>query len=313
MPIDLEKISNDKSRIISYIKINGPSLPVRISNYLKMQTLFVSAFLSELNSEKKVIMSHMKVGSSPLYYLKGQEDQLERFLEHLNSREREAFQLLKENNVLEDEKLSPVMRVAMRSINDFAIPVRARINEEIKIFWKYHLVQETELKDLLENLISGKTIPSKEEEPQKENKKESQETSKEVKEENKEENPQEQLLEVKKSKPKEKKKAPSSSEFTENIDEYLEAKDIEILERILQRKKEYQAKIRIDTLFGKQTYLLHAKEKKKVNENDLTILHQKSQSEKLPGIYMCTGEPDKKALEYLSKWQNLVKFERLKF
>ena len=93
--------------------------------------------------------------------------------------------------------------------------------------------------------------------------------------------------------------------------EYLTAKDIEILELILDKKKEINAKIRIDTLFGKQEYYLIAKDKKKVTEIDLNSAVQKSNSLNMPAVIMSPGELDKKAKEYSKLWKNLLKFEKL--
>src|SRR3989338_10196618 len=93
MPADMEKILKTKDLIISTIKLKGPTLPIHVARTINLNTIFASAFLSELYGEKKILMSQMKVGSSSLYYLPGQESQLENFIEYLNHKEREAFLL----------------------------------------------------------------------------------------------------------------------------------------------------------------------------------------------------------------------------
>ena len=80
-----------KEKIIQIIKRRGPSLPAHIAKETELSILFSSAFLSELFSEKKIRISAMKVGSSPLYFLPGQESFLENFAHHLKSKEKEAF------------------------------------------------------------------------------------------------------------------------------------------------------------------------------------------------------------------------------
>ncbi|MBD3354852.1 hypothetical protein GF361_02615, partial [Candidatus Woesearchaeota archaeon] len=132
--------SKIKEKIISFLRAKGPSLPVHIAKEIGTDTLFASAFLSELISDRKIKTSNMKVGSSSLHYLKGQEQKLENFSKHLNPREREAFELIKDNKFLKDSELQPVMRVAMRSIKDFAIPFKK--NNEI--YWRYFSVPESE-------------------------------------------------------------------------------------------------------------------------------------------------------------------------
>ena len=118
-----------KEKVISTLKIKGPSLPIHIAKEIEQPMLFASAFLSELISEKKIKMSHMRVGSSPVYYLREQIADLSKFSEYLKSKEKEAFKMLKENRFLEDEILQPAIRVALREIKDFAIPFKK--NEKI--------------------------------------------------------------------------------------------------------------------------------------------------------------------------------------
>ena len=79
--------SRIKEKIFFIFKQRGPSLPVHIARGTGLSMLFASAFLSELLSERKIKMSHMKVGNSPIYYLSGQEASLENFAHHLSQRE----------------------------------------------------------------------------------------------------------------------------------------------------------------------------------------------------------------------------------
>ena len=113
-----------KEKIISIIKTRGPSLPAHISSQIGMSILFTSAFLSELLSEKKLKISDMKVGSSPLYFIPGQENMLENFSSSLKSKEKDAFMLLKDKKFLKDSAQEPAIRVALRAIKDFAIPIQ---------------------------------------------------------------------------------------------------------------------------------------------------------------------------------------------
>jgi len=162
MPADIQKLIRNKEKILQTIRMNGPSLPVKIAKAIQAEPLFAAAFLSELRAERKIIMSNMKIGSSPLYYLEGQEAQLENFVEHLNHREKEAFYLIKKESILEDKSLEPVIRVALRAIKDFAQPVRVRINEEIKLFWKYFLVNDDDVRTIIQSKVNGQSFEKKE-------------------------------------------------------------------------------------------------------------------------------------------------------
>ncbi len=337
---DLQRLNNAKERILSTIRMRGPSLPVHIAKALNTSPLFASAFLSELYSDKELKMSDMKVGNSPLYYISGQEPSLERFIQHLNTREKEAFFILKESKVLNDDKQTPVVRVALRAIKDFAIPVKIRLNDEVKLFWKYFQLSDEELKNRLQEIIG---IPRKQEEPQAPAPKEivDKEESKEIVNEeeiktvpkkddkvikSKEDKKAEEEVEddnvtdtesiddkaipQEKTKPKKKTK-PVDLKFTNKIKNYLQSKNIELIESLSEKKKEFIAKVKIITHLGEQGYLLISKDKKKINETDINLAIQKSQSEKMPALIISTGELDKSSLSHLETWKNLIKFEKL--
>src|SRR3989344_5530 len=113
--------NSNHEKIIEVIKRKGPSLPIQISKEVGLSSLFISAFLSELAGEKRLKISHLKVGGSPLYFLEGQEEQLEKFYNYMPPKEAEAFLLLKEKKILKDAEQKPAIRIALRSIRDFAV------------------------------------------------------------------------------------------------------------------------------------------------------------------------------------------------
>ena len=86
---------------------------------------------------------------------------MENFIQYLNQKEKEALTLLKSQKILEDDRMEPAIRVALRAIKDFAIPLRIKSEEDAKLFWKYFLVQDSEIKDLAQSLISKKEKKSK--------------------------------------------------------------------------------------------------------------------------------------------------------
>jgi len=146
-----------KEKIVSIIKERGPLLPVKISNEIHLSLLFTSAFLSELLSEKEIKMSNMRIGSSPLYFVSGQEPLLENFSSYLKGKEKEAFLRLKENKFLIDSEQEPAIRVALRQIKDFAYPFK---HDEF-IVWRYFLIDESEFnqkKEQVKEQLEEKTI-----------------------------------------------------------------------------------------------------------------------------------------------------------
>src|SRR3989338_11381770 len=110
---DMQKLLQTKERIIEVIKKNGPELPVRVASAIGNNNIFTAAFMSELVGEQKLKLSNMRVGGSPLYYISGQEEQLQKYTEYLNHKEKEAFHLLKKEAILEDSEQEPAIREAL--------------------------------------------------------------------------------------------------------------------------------------------------------------------------------------------------------
>ncbi|MFA5857392.1 MAG: hypothetical protein WC867_08580 [Candidatus Pacearchaeota archaeon] len=130
-----------KNKILEILKRRGPSLPIQLAKEVGISSLFVSAFLSELSTEKKIKISKLKVGGSPLYFMDGQVDQLEKFHSYMHPKESEAFLLLKKEKVLKDSSQDPAIRVALRSIKDFAVG----FTDDNEIYWKHILIPNEEV------------------------------------------------------------------------------------------------------------------------------------------------------------------------
>ena len=154
-----------KEKIVDLLRIKGPSLPIQLSREINISSLFVSAFLSELTDEKKIKVSSLKVGGSPLYFLEGQELQLEKFYNYLHPKEGEAFLLIRENKILKDSDQDPAIRVALRAIRDFS----AGFTKNNEIYWRYLQIPESEAYKLIDNKYSTRQVePEQKQEPKEE-------------------------------------------------------------------------------------------------------------------------------------------------
>ena len=283
--------SEIKEKILFLLQRRGPSLPVHIAREIGLSILFASAFLSELYSEKKIRMSNMKVGSSPIYFILGQEPKLENFVQYLKSKEKDAFILLKEKKILKDKEQDPAIRVALRAIKDFAIP----FEKDGEIFWRYFTIPERELKikePKAQKIITRPKIVKSQK---------SQELNifdKPIKKE-----PKGGRSKI----PKKKEK----SEFVKNVLNFLKENRVELVEEIEFKKREFFGIAKIDTNLGEIEILIIAKDKKKITENDLEIATQKSHSYKRMVLFISKGEINKKAQEYFEKYKNIIKFLKI--
>lgn len=308
MPLATYDMVKNKEMIMRFISARGPCLPIHIAHDLKTDTIFASAFLSELYNEGKLKMTHMKVGSTSLYYSAGQEAQLENFTQYLNAKEKEAFFLLKKEKILKDESLEPAIRVAMNSIKDFALPFTDS-STNLK-FWRYFLhSKEDTIKSFEEKEQTNKPaepIIKKTETPKTEEKRERKEKKKEPE--------KAELilsLDISEKEPEKSKEKEIVSPFIDLIKSHLEKKGIRIIKETLVKKKEYNALVSINSEFGEQEYHLTAKDKKKLKEEDLTEALKQAHEQRMPALILSQGEIDKKALPFFEKWKNLIKFDKI--
>ena len=74
-------------------------------------------------------------------------------IENLNDKEKKAFDLLQQSKVLRDIEQEPVIRVALREIKDFAIPLNVNYNNNKEIFWKWYLTSNGEAEQLIKQKL----------------------------------------------------------------------------------------------------------------------------------------------------------------
>ncbi len=268
--------SEIKKKIFFAFKQRGPSLPVHIARATGLSMLFASAFLSELLSERKIKMSYMKVGNSPIYYLPGQEIHLENFAHHLNDKEKEAFTLLQNKKILQDSEQTPAIRVALRSIKDFAIPLK----KEDKIFWRYYLIPENQL-EIFKPQVKSKVVK------------------------------QTNSLDIFK-KPKSTKKKIATShkskdKFFNEIKDFLSSQSTEILDIESFSKNEMILKIKKDGNEG----VLVAYNKKRITEEDIIKAHKKVSGKYSKYKILGLGEPLKKTKDLIDAIKSLEQIKRM--
>lgn len=310
-------VPETKKKIIDILKIRGPILPVQLAREIGSNSIFSGALLSELYGEKELKISNMKVGGSPLYFLKGQEEVLEKFHTYLPGKEKEAFLLLKENRILKDSAQFPAIRVALRSLKDFAF----HFSQDNEIFWKFHTTTGDEIKDRL--TLLGKQETKTEKEPQEtkvaepekiqdikqesEIKKEKEALPQEIKEIAKKEEKLEEEKElgiIEMPKPK----ISAKDKFLEEVKNFLSFKAIQLTSIEKYDKKEVNALININD----SEYFLVALNKKKIDESDIVKAYKKASKFNLPFHLFAKGELSKKARESLEALKRLSSIEILK-
>ncbi len=304
---------DSKEKVIQTIRIRGPVIPAQIAKVIETDIMMASAILSELVSKNVLKISHVKFGSTPLYYLPGQESRLQDFAKNLHEKEKKAYDLLMQKKVMRDKLLEPVIRVALRNIKDFAVPLQVKINDGVEIFWKWYLITNEEAAKTIKEMVKldkpkkeikpvQRAIASKEQEKPREE-------QREIKREELKKLPEKEFK-------KEEKKTfidkTAEDAFLNEIKRFLEKNNIELIEeKIVKKKSDLDLIIEVPSAVGSLTYYCKAKSKKRISDSDLSSAFVQGQLKKLPVLFLTKGELTKKAKEMLSKEFKNIKIKKI--
>ena len=278
-------------RILFLLKERGPILPVQASKEINENILMTSARLSELLTSKRIKISNLKVGGSPLYYLSGQEHKLQNFTENLNGVEKKAYDMLYQNKILKDYEQEPAIRVALRQIRDFAIPLQVNYENKIEIFWKWYLIDNKEMELLIKSKLSEKK----------------EEISDKKLQNRQEITTQERLLEgskeeaEKKEATKKNRKTIDKDSFLREVNNFFGKNKINIDHQDIKKSSEIDFIIKIQTTLGDLKYFCKAKNKKRVSDADLSSALIQAQSKNLPLLFLTHGILTKNSQEMMGK------------
>jgi hypothetical protein len=334
---------------------DGPTLPIKIARKVGGDTMIIGAILSTLISSGDVAVSSLKIGGSPLYFIPGQEEKLEGFIDHLNEKDQKTFKLLKEKKILSDSEQDPLIRVSLRAIKDFAKSFEIDNSGKKEVFWRFYSHDKDEAVAEAKKMLSERPAIEMKEEPKQESKvvieykiehmpdtgkQELKELPKRHRKEHKKEEhkqieekeSEEELFEEKKEESKEAKKGRTETkeevkkeeteeeqkakeEKSEKKDFYAQIKDhihklgLDIISKEKTKKTEYALILKNhDT--NEYIYCV-AKDKKTINEGDLSTAFVFSHNKRMPCIFLTTGSLNKKADSMLHKEFKDMKIEKI--
>ena len=309
-----------RDKILEVVKAKGPVLPVQISKEIGSNILMASAHLAELTASNRLKISKIKVGGSPLYYLPGQESMLQKYISNMNDKEKKAYDLLQQNKILRDIEQEPVIRVALREIKDFAIPLNVNYNNNKEIFWKWYLTNNEEAEPLIKSKLEivDKPIENKIEEIKKIEplpkqiketieKTQKQQLKEKPKESNASERSETRSQFSKKYKPRERE-----DDFLNSVTKFFEKNKINVISNeVIKKNSEIDFIVEIPSVVGNLQYYCKARNKKRISDSDLSNAYVKGQFKKLPILVISPGELSAKAQEMLAKELNNITFKKI--
>ncbi len=297
----------DKEEVFQAIKAKGYVIPSDLTRQFRLDTFMIGAVLSDLVREKKLQISRVKIGSSPVYYIPEQREKLQDLYSCLGEKDKQTYQLLKKELVLCDADQPPLVRVSLRTIKDYAKLIEVTIAGQTQLFWKWYLATDTEVHTAITGLLTQKFPPL----PQGrfEEKKEKS-SKKQLLEEKNVDEPSPQAIQHHLSlEPTVASTAPvfeSKDPFAHVVQEYFQAKNIQLVHLKTIKKGELECLVKIPSTLGTIIYYCKAKKKKTCTEGDLATAFVAAQLRKLPALVLTTGQiPKKFTLQAVQDYPNL--------
>lgn len=279
--------------VLQYVQTNGPCVPNDIRQALKAQDNFVvGAILSELLGQGKIAITDMSLGTSKFYYDPQQPHVLEKIGHHLNEKDVRAFNLLKQERVVKNSELTPILRVSMAAIKDFSRILRVKTDTDEELYWYYYLLSAEEAFDIAKKKYLGEpeappapppVIPTPAQAP-------------------------EPAQEHPKTLPKQRK--PKAMQpvlqptvqttllvegFAKQVHDFFENKNIGVLQVISNKKTDIDCIVSVPSSVGHLHFYCKAKAKKSTSDGDLAAALLEAQQHKLPLLYVAGGTLSKKA------------------
>lgn len=270
-------LGEKETKVLQIIQTAGPKMPTEIAKILGIDTYITSAILSSLVKSGYIKSSLRKIGSSQIYYVGGQEENVRNMLfNELNDLEKKTLEHIKELKVAFESDLYPQERFLLNDLKDFVTQIKVRLDngEEITC-WKYYNVPEEEMKDI----INSRLFVSKKTEAEK---------------------PQvvgtPQVVE--KPKHEVKVKRAVSSDFSEKVKNYLLNIDAQIVNTIRSKANEVVLIVNIPTIIGSQKFLLFALNKKSISKSDLSKIYIESSKERKPVLLLTINQLSQKVKKF---------------
>ncbi len=325
-----------RDRILAMVE-QKPVQPIVVAKELSTNSMLSSAMLSEMSEKGLLKVSHLKVGSSPLYYHPDHPEHLLDYVQHLNEKDRKTVAALKEKSVMRDTALDPLTRVSLRNIKDFAKPLDVVIDGVKELFWKFYLLTDEQAADAIRQLLQKQapmpeSQPAEAQKPQKQRRQSAKKQKVAVEPQQTTIAPQapasaapaesraaqKPTITVPEAKAVEEQKPIAPAEaaqqalagddpFLQRLMAFFASNNITVIEQVaLKKKNEYDFVLSIASPVGQLHYYCKAKNKAKIGEADLSHAYVQGQLKKLPVLFLSPGTLTKPASELLKELKGLA-------
>ena len=276
---------------LAFISENGPQSLMQVANQFNTDSMMAGAVLSNLRSSNKVLITKTK--GTPLYYLSEQKEAIQLIAKRFDARETEIYTKLKNEKVLFDSYLRPLERILLKSMPDFAFTLVLKVGGEPTTFWHWYLTTPQEVVEILRAKFAQQQPKSEPQATQE------QKPTPVAPEQTVQETPEQpRLAQAQQQTKLNSLDTAKLNEFGKNVVAKLNSAQFSLQSFTEHKKTEIEFHATLNNPLGNIRFYIHAFDKKKLTESELSVALLQSTLQRLPLIVITTGELTKKGDEF---------------
>lgn len=274
-----------KQKIISILQQFGPLLPVEVASKIGIDSFMVKAYLSELVGEGKIKISQEKIAESNIYFLAGQEAQVQQRIFQIGQQSQKTARIYSKSNI----DVTPEIQAKRDAF--------AKRLAEIEEAERKQRAQKTQIQNR-SNLPAPQPVaappvsfPA---------------ISREQASYNHKPEPDIELSKLGAE------YAPEAGrDFISRAMDWIRMSNYEIVEELTSKKASVSLVITANSDFGKLNFYVEIKDKKTITKADLVSIYAAAMEQKCPGILITNGQLAKSAQNFLEEKGNIIKVKKL--
>ncbi|MCB9371116.1 hypothetical protein H6501_05950 [Candidatus Woesearchaeota archaeon] len=150
-----------KDNLLRFVRERKYVTPTHVAEAFDTTTMIGSAALSELVKDKLILVSFLKLGSTPFYYDPAQRECLMELAEkHFSKYDKEMYDKIRQFEVVNAGSLSVQEQLAVERIKDFAFPLELEYSGKTLRFWVWYLRNLDETRSQILQLLKEQSSSS---------------------------------------------------------------------------------------------------------------------------------------------------------
>lgn len=272
-----------KQQIVDFIKRKGPSMPVEIAVGTGINSIIVSAIISDMVPKKQVLMSNKRIGSSHVYFLQDQRDRMRvKIFQLLDEDEKKAVEDIEKRRVILS---SDIPEAEIIGYKDFLVEFTFGGEKA----WHWFELDSSDALSELKSRLDAKKKLTEEKPPEKKEEQSPPERPPLKEEAKKPQAPQKKEPAKREAPPPAEKPLPKKqkSGYSDTVKSWIEEAGAKILSvREVTPNTEYEIDAQLPTPFGSQNYLVLVLNypKKKIGVEDLSRAFSRVMQQKTPVV-----------------------------